>query len=136
MNPLSRIAGVAIDRAIGLSGVAEPFVLRRDVAVPMPDGVVLLGDHYRPARNDAPMPVVLIRSPYGRAGFAGVLFVAPLARRGFQVFVQSTRGTFGSGGQFRPFLHERTDGLATIAWLREQPWCDGRGAMTGASHLG
>jgi len=136
MNPLARIAGAAIDAAIGLSGAAEPFTVRRDVAVPMPDGVVLLGDHYRPVRNDAPMPAVLIRSPYGRAGFAGMLFVAPLARRGFQVFVQSTRGTFGSGGQFRPFLHERADGLATIAWLREQPWCDGRVAMTGASYLG
>ena len=136
MNPLSRIAGLAIDRAIGLTGQAEPVTLKRDVGVPMPDGVVLLGDHYRPARNNAPMPVVLIRSPYGRAGLAGTVFAAPLARRGFQVFVQSTRGTFGSGGQFRPFLHEREDGLATVAWLREQPWCDGRVSMTGASYLG
>jgi uncharacterized protein len=136
MNPLSRIAGLAVDAAIGLSGPAEPFTLRRDVPAAMPDGVVLLGDHYRPARNDAPMPVVLIRSPYGRAGFAGMVFAAPLARRGFQVFIQSTRGTFGSGGQFRPFLHEQEDGLATVAWLRAQPWCDGRVAMTGASYLG
>jgi uncharacterized protein len=136
MNPLSRIAGLAVDTAIGLPGAAEPFTLLRDVAVPMPDGVVLLGDHYRPARNDAPMPVVLIRSPYGRSGFAGLVFAAPLARRGFQVFMQSTRGTFGSGGQFRPFLHEREDGLATVAWLREQPWCDGRVSMTGSSYLG
>ena len=136
MNPLSRMAGVAVDRAIGLSGAAEPVTLRRDLAVPMPDGVVLLGDHYRPARNDAPMPVVLIRSPYGRAGLAGLVFAAPLARRGFQVFMQSTRGTFGSGGQFRPFLHEQADGLATVAWLRQQPWCDGRVSMTGGSYLG
>ncbi len=136
MNPLSRMAGVAVDRAIGLSGAAEPFTLRRDLAVPMPDGVVLLGDHYRPARNNAPMPVVLIRSPYGRAGFAGLVFAAPLARRGFQVFIQSARGTFGSGGQFRPFLHEQADGLATVAWLRQQPWCDGRVSMTGGSYLG
>jgi uncharacterized protein len=136
MNPLSRIAGLAVDTAIGLPGAAEPFTLLRDVAVPMPDGVVLLGDHYRPARNDAPMPVVLIRSPYGRSGLAGLVFAAPLARRGFQVFMQSTRGTFGSGGQFRPFLHEREDGLATVAWLREQPWCDGRVSMTGSSYLG
>ena len=63
MNPLSRIAGRAIDRVIGLSGPAVPFVARRDVGVPMPDGVVLLVDHYRPARRDGPMPVVLLRSP-------------------------------------------------------------------------
>lgn len=135
MNPLSRVAGMAVDRAIGLHGTAEPYTLRRDVPVPMPDGIVLLGDHYRPARNDAPMPVVLMRSPYGRGGIAGIVFAAPLARRGFQVFIQSIRGTFGSGGEFRPFLHEREDGIATVAWLREQPWCDGRVSMTGLSYL-
>ena len=71
MNPLSRVAGLAVDRALGLPATAAPYVVRRDVAVPMPDGVVLLGDHYRPAGHDRPLPVVLIRSPYGRAGVAG-----------------------------------------------------------------
>jgi putative CocE/NonD family hydrolase len=135
MNPLSRITGRAIDRALGLPATATPYVVRRDVPVAMPDGVVLLGDHYRPAGHDWPLPVVLMRSPYGRGG-AAFLFAAPLARRGFQVFFQSTRGTFGSGGQFRPFLTEREDGLATVAWVRRQPWCDGRVSMTGASYLG
>jgi len=136
MNPLSRIAGLAVDRMLGLPARAVPYVVRPDVAVAMPDGVVLLGDHYRPAGTDRPLPVVLIRSPYGRAGLARILFAAPLARRGFQLFVQSTRGTFGSGGQFRPFTSEREDGLATVAWLRDQPWCDGRVSMAGASYLG
>jgi hypothetical protein len=136
MNPLSRVAGRVTDRMLGLPGGARPYARRADVGVPMPDGVVLLGDHYRPLGPDQPLPVVLIRSPYGRAGLAGVLFAAPLARRGFQVFAQSTRGTFGSGGQFRPFTTEHADGLATVAWLREQPWCDGRVAMTGGSYLG
>jgi len=136
MHPLARISGMAIDRLMGLPTSTVPYVLRRDVGAPMPDGVVLLGDHYRPAVNGGPMPVVLIRSPYGRAGLAGTLFAAPLARQGFQVFIQSTRGTFGSGGQFRPFLHEQADGLATVAWLRDQPWCDGQVSMVGASYLG
>jgi putative CocE/NonD family hydrolase len=136
MNPLSRIVGRAVDRAIGLPAASTPYQVRHDVAVPMPDGVVLLGDHYRPAGHDRPLPVVLIRSPYGRAGTAAALFAAPLARRGYQVFIQSTRGTFGSGGQFRPFTSERADGLATLAWLRAQPWCDGQVSMTGGSYLG
>jgi putative CocE/NonD family hydrolase len=136
MNPLAHLAGLAVDRALGMSAPHQPVVIRRDVGVAMPDGVVLLGDHYRPARELGPLPVVLIRSPYGRAGLAGTVFAAPIARRGFQVFIQSARGTFGSGGQFRPFLHERDDGLATVAWLREQPWCNGRVAMIGASYLG
>lgn len=136
MNPLSRIADMAVDHALGLPSGAAPYVVRSNVAVPMPDGVVLLGDHYRPGGHDRPLPVVLIRSPYGRAGLAGYMFAAPLARRGFQVFIQSTRGTFGSGGQFRPFLSERNDGLATVAWLRDQPWCDGQVSMVGGSYLG
>ena len=136
MNPLSGIAGIAVDRMLGLPGGAVRYVVRPDVAVAMPDGVVLLGDLYRPAGDDRPLAVVLIRSPYGRAGLPGMVFAAPLARRGFQVFIQSTRGTFGSGGLFRPFTCEREDGLATVAWLREQPWCDGRVSMTGASYLG
>jgi uncharacterized protein len=133
---LSGAAGLAVDRVLGLTSGAVRYVVRRDVPVPMPDGVVLLGDRYRPAGDDRPLPVVLIRSPYGRAGLAGVVFAAPLARRGFQVFIQSTRGTSGSGGLFRPFTCEREDGLATVAWLRDQPWCDGRVSMTGASYLG
>src|SRR5580698_2366859 len=136
MNPLARLAGLAVDRAMGLAGPGVPVVVRRDVGVPMSDDVVLLGDHYRPARELGPLPVVLIRSPYVRAGLAGTVFAAPLARRGFQVFIQSARGTFGSGGQFRPFQHERDDGLATVAWLRDQPWCDGQVSMAGASYLG
>lgn len=136
MNPLARLVGLAVDRAMGMPWPGVPVVIRRDVGVPMPDGVVLLGDHYRPARATGSLPVVLIRSPYGRAGLAGAVFGAPIARQGFQVFIQSTRGTFGSGGQFRPFLYERVDGIATIAWLREQPWCDGRIATTGGSYLG
>ena len=139
MNPLSRAAGRMVDRAIGLPPAAAPYVVRPDVAVPMPDGVVLLADHYRPAGPGGPggpLPVVLIRSPYGRRGMAAALVAAPLARRGFQVFVQSTRGTFGSGGHFRPFRHERQDGLATVAWLREQAWCDGQISTTGGSYLG
>src|ERR1022692_2616097 len=136
MNPLSRIAGLAVDRAMGLPAKSTSYAVLRDVAVPMADGGVLLGDHYRPAGDDRPLPAVLIRSPYGRAGVTGLVFAAPLARRGFQVFIQSTRGTFGSGGQFRPFLSEREDGLATVAWLCEQPWCDGQVSMTGGSYLG
>jgi uncharacterized protein len=136
MNPLSGIAGMALDQVLGLRSAAVRYVVRRDVAATMPDGVVLLGDHYRPAEDHRPLPVVLIRSPYGRAGLPGMVFAAPLARRGFQVFIQSTRGTFGSGGLFRPFTSERQDGLATVAWLRDQAWCDGQVSMTGASYLG
>ena len=136
MVSFSRVAGLVADVALGLPVRAAAYRVRRDVPVPMPDGVTLLADHYRPEGPPGPLPVVLIRVPYGRAGAYGHLFAAPLARRGFQVLMQATRGTFGSGGQFRPFTTERDDGLATLAWLRAQPWCDGRVAMTGGSYFG
>jgi predicted acyl esterase len=64
------------------------------------------------ATGDRAQPTVLVRSPYGRRGLVGVIFGRLLAERGFQVVIQSARGTFGSGGQFSPF-DERADGLAT-----------------------
>lgn len=135
MTKISRLGGLLADAALGLPLSATPYTLERDVAVPMPDGVSLLGNLYRPAHRSGPLPAVLIRLPYGRGG-AGQLLGASLARRGLQVFIQSTRGTFGSGGHFRPFTTEREDGLATLRWLREQDWCDGRVAMSGASYFG
>jgi putative CocE/NonD family hydrolase len=136
MATLNRLGGLIADVALGLPIRTGQYEVRKDVPVPMPDGVTLIGDHYRPAGPERPLPAVLIRLPYGRGGAFGQLFAAPLARHGLQVFVQATRGTFGSGGQFRPFTTEREDGLATLAWLREQPWCDGRVAMTGGSYFG
>lgn len=132
----SRLIGRAVDTALGFTDRATPYDLTRDVPAPMPDGTALVGDLYRPRAETGPLPVVLLRCPYGRAGLTGLAFAAPIARRGFQVFIQSTRGTFGSGGQFRPFSTEREDGLATLDWLREQSWCDGRVATVGASYLG
>ncbi len=129
-------SGLLADALLGLPLRATRYTVERNVAVPVPDGVSLLGDLYRPARATGPLPVVLIRLPYGRTGLLAHAFAAPFARRGFQVFVQSTRGTFGSGGHFRPFTTEHGDGLATVAWLRDQPWCDGRIAMTGGSYFG
>src|SRR4051794_12852938 len=118
MVTLARLGGLLADAVAGLPLTARPYAVQHDVAVPMPDGVTLLGTLYRSAADPGPPPGALVRSPYGREGGAALLFAAPLARRGFQVLLQSTRGTFGSGGQFRPFTTEQEDGLATVAWLR------------------
>ncbi len=108
--------------------------VRRDLEVTMADGVTLLADRYR-ARGNGTEPIILMRSPYGRGGVWGIgarLF----AERGYQVVIQSCRGTGGSGGEFDAYRHEAGDGLATIAWIEQQPWFSGKVAMVGPSYLG
>ncbi len=131
MALLSEIAGRLL--RLPVPATREPMV-ERDVPVPMDDGVVLLADRYAPP-HAGPTPTVLVRSPYGRSGAFGFLFGRLIAERGLQVVVQSVRGTFGSGGRFDPF-DERADGLATLRWLRAQPWHAGPVGAIGPSYMG
>ncbi|NYE96241.1 hypothetical protein FHU41_002491 [Psychromicrobium silvestre] len=109
----------------------------KDFPIPMLDGTELLADRYLPHGDpDASGPVVLMRTPYGRGGVLGRIHANLMAGQGLQVVVQSTRGSFGSQGEFRPFQTEREDGVATAEWIRQQPWCDGRLAMAGGSYVG
>src|ERR1700748_1916866 len=72
--------------------------------VTMDDGAVLLADRWVATDGaDRPQPTVLVRSPYGRTQFTGLLYGRLLAERGLQVVIQSVRGTFGSEGEFSPF---------------------------------
>ncbi len=108
----------------------------RDLRVAMDDGAVLLADRYvARASRDRRQPTVLVRSPYGRRQIFGLIFGRLLAERGLQVLVQSVRGTFGAEGTFSPF-EERADGLATLRWIRAQPWHAERIGMIGPSYLG
>jgi hypothetical protein len=108
--------------------------VRRDLRVPMADGVELLADLHAP-RGLVRGPTLLIRSPYGRRPF-GLSMAAPFAAQGYFALVQSCRGTAGSGGVFDPHHHERADGLATLDWLERQPWFDGAIFSYGPSYLG
>ncbi len=108
--------------------------VRRGIEIAMPDGVTLRADRYR-ARDDGTQPIILMRSPYGRAA-VWALAARVFAERGYQVILQSCRGTGGSGGEFNAYRDEKADGLATIAWIEEQPWFSGKVAMFGPSYLG
>jgi uncharacterized protein len=130
------LASRFVEQALKLPRASTRVVrVERDLRIPMPDGAVLLADRYLPAGGRPPL--VLIRSPYGRRSIWGLVFGRVLAERGFQVVIQSCRGTFGSGGTFDPFgPDEHDDGLATVAWLREQPWYPGVFGTAGPSYLG
>lgn len=122
-----------------------------DVMVTMRDGVRLAMDIYRPAVAGAPiatpLPVLLERTPYDKLGTnhgdrtrddpipkskpeLAVAFV----RGGYVVAIQDCRGRYASEGVFEKYLSEGPDGYDTIAWLADQPWCDGRVATYGLSY--
>lgn len=131
MSLLSRI----LARAAALPKAhTRNLAVERDLAVPMPDGTVLLADRHFPRDDDSKLPVVLMRTPYGRRSFD--VFAQIFAERGYQAIVQSTRGTFGSGGEFRAFLDDESDGRATLDWIAAQHWFGGAVAMFGPSYLG
>lgn len=108
-------------------------LVQRDLPVTMADGVVLPAEHWAPA-GAASGHTVLVRNPYGR-GMADV-WACIFAEAGHHVVVQDCRGTGEAGGVWNPFFNERADGRDTVAWLRRQPWYDGRFITFGPSYLG
>ncbi|MGO9973381.1 MAG: CocE/NonD family hydrolase [Solirubrobacteraceae bacterium] len=114
----------------------DDVICEQDLPVVMDDGAVLLADRWVAREtSETPQPTVLVRSPYGRRPVPGLFFGRLFAERGLQIVIQSVRGTFGSEGEFNPF-DERADGLATLRWLRRQPWHAERIGMIGPSYLG
>ena len=74
-----------------------------------------------------------MRCPYGRRGPYGTL-ARLFAERGYHAVVQSTRGTFGSGGQLDPD-REAADGRAAADWIVGQGWSNGEIGGFGGSYL-
>jgi uncharacterized protein len=131
------LASQLIERFLKLDPpVTRDLVVQHDLRVPMPDGVDLLADRWAPRSGGDGLPLALLRSPYGRGKLISMGMVRPFAERGFQVLIQSARGTFGSGGVFDPMRNERADGLATLEWVVKQPWFGASIVLVGPSYLG
>src|SRR5690348_14633464 len=54
-----------VARVLGLPAARYAVTVERDLAVTMPDGVMLRADHYAP-RAQGQFPTILVRTPYGR----------------------------------------------------------------------
>ena len=124
------------------------------IMVPMRDRVRLATDVYVPkhAADGSPLqgswPVLVERTPYGRhqPSRSERSVAAPdqaksraevariFAERGYVVVYQDVRGRYDSEGEYRKYLDDAADGYDTCAWIREQPWCDGRIGTMGLSY--
>lgn len=127
--------------------VLDDIEVLRDLMVPMRDGVKLAADVYRPAGVKGPLPVLLERTPYDKRGTnhadrsqaepepkSKPEVAAAFARAGYAFVLQDCRGRFESEGNFTKYVNEGEDGVDTLAWLGEQPWCDGRIGTLGLSY--
>ena len=108
-----------------------------DVPARMRDGVGLRANVYRPD-GPGPWPTLLTRTPYGKDDPMNSATLDPVAvaRRGFMVVVQDTRGRFASDGAWLPLAHERSDGYDSVEWAARLPGSNGRVGMYGGSYCG
>lgn len=122
----------------GIRPATESVTVTRDVALTTPDGVRLVADVFRPSSHAA-APTILVRIPFTNT-FGNRLRSDAVAHfwagRGYNVVIQGTRGRYKSSGNHYPLRHERDDGIATLHWLADQAWFDGRLGMWGGSAFG
>lgn len=102
--------------------------------IPMRDGVRLCADVWAPSGCEGSFPVILVRTPYGKAFYSHSHF--KYVKRGYVVVIQDVRGREDSEGEWLPNAHEKEDGDDTINWLVKQPWCNGSVGMIGGSYGG
>jgi putative CocE/NonD family hydrolase len=105
---------------------------RRELTIPVRDGTRLFAIALIPTGTRRPLPIMLIRTPFGAAGaFPTAELPAiyrELAADGYIFVVEDVRGRFRSGGEFvvnraqndprNPAgTNESTDAYDTIDWL-------------------
>lgn len=103
-------------------------------SVPMRDGVKLSTDVYLPAGEAGPVPVVLVRTPYGKEENHEIYYC--YVQRGYGVVIQDVRGRNLSEGEWIPNYYEVEDGDDTLTGIAGQPWSTKKIGMVGGSYLG
>ncbi len=120
--------------ALSIACEARAFEMK-SYMVTMRDGARLATDVFFPDNKKVKRPVVLIRTPYGKAKWAQIMAQAFVGQKLVWV-VQDTRGRFGSEGVSSSFMDDSWDGYDTVEWIYRQPWCDGNIGTGGVSAMG
>ncbi|MFV0137905.1 CocE/NonD family hydrolase [Streptomyces sp. HMX87] len=118
-----------------------PYATKEEehVLIPMSDGVRLSARIWRPTSSDQePVPAVLEYIPYRKRDLTAVRDSVNhpyIAGHGYACVRVDLRGTGDSEGVLRDeyLEQEQTDAEEVLAWLADQPWCDGSTGMMGIS---
>lgn len=109
------------------------------VTIPMGDGARLAARIWRPLSSDEhPVPAILEYIPYRKRDLTSVrdsIAHPYLAGHGFACVRVDIRGSGESDGVLvdEYLEREQRDAEDVLAWLADQPWCDGRTGMMGIS---
>jgi putative CocE/NonD family hydrolase len=118
-----------------------PYAIREDehVWIPMSDGIRLAARIWRPvASDDDPVPAILELIPYRKRDLTAQrdsIHHPYMAGHGYACLRVDLRGSGDSEGvltdEYLPT--ELDDAEQVLAWIAEQPWCDGSTGMMGIS---
>src|SRR5476649_1164123 len=129
----------------------DPAFTFTETMVPMRDGVRMHTVYFIPKNQTGPLPILLVRTPYGipARNFPISLAYKEFVDEGFIFAFQDIRGKFGSEGTFvmqrapRPMdagrgaIDESTDAYDATDWLvKGIPNNNGRVGMFGVSYPG
>jgi len=105
-----------------------------DQKIKMRDGVHLTAKIWMPAEMKEPLPAICSLTPYvaDEGQTRGMFF----ARHGYVYLQVDCRGRGNSEGKYYPDEREGEDGADIVAWISQQPWCDGQVGMRGGSYRG
>src|SRR3954468_22016974 len=137
----------------------EKIAIRKDLRVPMRDGVELAADAYQ-GIDEKPRPALVALSPYGKELQALALTTPPQRRpspmwdgcieagdiarvvaEDYAHVIGDRRGSGASEGEHIGNYNAGgvslgQDAYDFIEWVAEQPWCDGNVGMIGISYYG
>ena len=132
---VASIAGAQSAKYWESSGLDAKATVEREIMVPMRDGVRLSTSVIRPKGVTAPVPVILIRTPYDRDGELQrqAKLVSAWISAGYAIVLQNERGMGWSEGRYQFLGGARNDGYDTLSWIAKQPWSSGKVGTFGCS---
>ena len=112
-----------------------------EVRIAMPDGVSLAATLYLPDEAEGPQPCLLEALPYRKDDLTSSYSESYVQLRDDHLYAVcrlDLRGTGSSAGDATDEYPEieQSDLVEVIAWLADQPWCDGNVGMWGTSYSG
>jgi len=110
---------------------------RKEIMIPLRDGVSLGAIMYAPADTTQKYPAIVYRTPYGIDSYDSYAELPrKAAHRGYIVFLVDVRGRYRSEGTFEAYRNEKKDGYDVIEWVAQHTMCNGKVGSYGGSYPG